>query len=107
MENQSKAENKGNRENNDTTDTISTTHKTPTFVIDYWNNILDKSLKGFALGGITTYFFIGRFRVGAIFGFGICAGYFNSDLMKIFKFYSESYNLNKNLIKNTKNEDLI
>jgi ABC-type bacteriocin/lantibiotic exporter with double-glycine peptidase domain len=82
-------------ENNENTRT-SVVKKTPTFVVDYWNNVLDKSLKGFIVGGASSYILIGRFKLGAVLGFGISAGYFNSDLMKIFKFYSETYNLNSN-----------
>jgi len=81
--------------------------KTPTFAIDYWNNLFDKSLKGFAIGGVTSYILLGRFKVGAFFGLGISAGYFNSDLMKIFNFYLDSYKNNKITQNNSKKENHI
>jgi len=72
--------------------------KTPTFVIDYWNKVFEYSLKGFIIGGITSYLLIKRWKIGAIFGVGIATGYLNEDFMRIFRFYSESLNF-KNLIK--------
>ena len=59
------------------------------YVDNYFNKLVNYSGKGLVIGALTSYLFVSKWKMGAILGFGIGAGYCNPDLTKIFKKFKE------------------